>query len=512
MLKYFKEELQAKERCFAVVVNQSSSSRKATEMSTTSSFQVNTKNSCVYCKLPHPPSKCTKVTSVSARRNILRKSARCYICLQVGHLSRSCGSDYKCNRCLKRHHISLCDFDASREDKSNENRDRKPKDINNEFRNKSHVDGSHNTFHGDSKQDKSQSIETKGLFTENKNRVLLQTAVCQVANVGENKSLLSRLLLDSGSQRTYITNSLRQRLNLPTLRTEKIIIQTFNGGIAESRDADIVQLRVCSRKKSNLNIYVEAICVPQICSPLRNQNIEFAVKEYDHLKNLDLAEIVDYTDSMEVDILVGLDFYFSFVSGNIIRGSHGPVAVQTNLGWVLSGSYQKDNESDEFSTQLFTTHLFNLNLLSEDKHETLTNVMNKFWNIDNLGVQNEVDVLKKFENELTFNGKRYVVKLPLKPHRDQLPDNYSLAMRRLKILLSKLYKQPTLASEYNKIVNQYIEDGIVEYVPSENTGEINEVHYLPHRAVVRENRETSKVRIVYDASARLPNEPSLNDC
>ena len=39
------------------------------------------------------------------------------------------------------------------------------------------------------------------------------------------------------------------------------------------------------------------------------------MEEYDHLKNLDLAEIVDYTDSMEVDILVGLDFYFSFVFG-----------------------------------------------------------------------------------------------------------------------------------------------------------------------------------------------------
>ena len=38
------------------------------------------------------------------------------------------------------------------------------------------------------------------------------------------------------------------------------------------------------------------------------------------------------------------------------------------------------------------------------------------------------------------------------------------------------------------------------------------MHYLPHRAVIREDKETTKIRVVYDASARLSNEPSLNEC
>jgi hypothetical protein len=37
------------------------------------------------------------------------------------------------------------------------------------------------------------------------------------------------------------------------------------------------------------------------------------------------------------------------------------------------------------------------------------------------------------------------------------------------------------------------------------------VHYLPHHAVVCRNKDTTKVTVVYDASANC-NGPSLNDC
>ena len=37
--------------------------------------------------------------------------------------------------------------------------------------------------------------------------------------------------------------------------------------------------------------------------------------------------------------------------------------------------------------------------------------------------------------------------------------------------------------------------------------------YIPHKAVVRENAESTKMRIVYDASAKAStSSPSLNEC
>ena len=53
--------------------------------------------------------------------------------------------------------------------------------------------------------------------------------------------------------------------------------------------------------------------------------------------------------------------------------------------------------------------------------------------------------------------------------------------------------------------------GIVENVPSDNKGS-TQVHYLPHHAVIRTDKSTTKLRIVYDASTRANENPSLNEC
>ena len=52
---------------------------------------------------------------------------------------------------------------------------------------------------------------------------------------------------------------------------------------------------------------------------------------------------------------------------------------------------------------------------------------------------------------------------------------------------------------------------IIEKVPVESPHPIGETHYLPHRPVIREDKLSTKVRMVFDASAKTTG-PSLNDC
>ena len=54
-----------------------------------------------------------------------------------------------------------------------------------------------------------------------------------------------------------------------------------------------------------------------------------------------------------------------------------------------------------------------------------------------------------------------------------------------------------------------LKEGILEKVPIDF--KTDNVHYLPHRAVVKEDRETTKVRNVFDVSAKYKNELSLNE-
>lgn len=69
-----------------------------------------------------------------------------------------------------------------------------------------------------------------------------------------------------------------------------------------------------------------------------------------------------------------------------------------------------------------------------------------------------------------------------------------------------------LFTDYDKVVKQYLIKGIVEYVEN-NDNEITfgEVHYLPHRAVIRENNKTTKLCIAFDASSKAKGEHCLNN-
>ena len=66
--------------------------------------------------------------------------------------------------------------------------------------------------------------------------------------------------------------------------------------------------------------------------------------------------------------------------------------------------------------------------------------------------------------------------------------------------------------EYDKIIKQYINDDIVEPIRFTKTSyDLGSVQYLPHCTVVRQNRDTTKVRTAFDTSAHVDSEPSLND-
>ena len=62
------------------------------------------------------------------------------------------------------------------------------------------------------------------------------------------------------------------------------------------------------------------------------------------------------------------------------------------------------------------------------------------------------------------------------------------------------------------VIKEQLDRGIVEEVSESGLGEVGEVHYLPHHPVIRKDKQTTKVRVVFDASCKQGGGPSLNDC
>ena len=239
------------------------------------------------------------------------------------------------------------------------------------------------------------------------------------------------------------------------------------------------------------------------------QPVSFCQDNFDHLAQLDLADPSDGSSHLDIDVLIGCDQYWELVTGETRRGNSGPVALNTELGWVLSGPVASP-AWDTPSTCL-VTHTLRVDGLTHDDLQVLDDRLKSFWELESFGISgSDRSVYDEFGDSVRFVNGRYEVELPWKEAHPALPNNYHLCVQRLRGLLKRLKHNPDVLFEYTSTIRDQLSQGIVEVIqPSEE--DVEKIHYLPHHAVVRHNKDTTKVRVVYDASARADG-PSLNDC
>ena len=71
------------------------------------------------------------------------------------------------------------------------------------------------------------------------------------------------------------------------------------------------------------------------------------------MANLTLAENSPTNENLNIDILIGSDFYWIFFNGNVINANEGPVAMETCLGWVLGGRATTDYTNNNAVENVF---------------------------------------------------------------------------------------------------------------------------------------------------------------
>ncbi|XP_028400806.1 uncharacterized protein LOC114523939 [Dendronephthya gigantea] len=341
---------------------------------------------------------------------------------------------------------------------------------------------------------------------QQRSSVLLQTATAYAYNSVNSKKVMIRILFDSGSQRSYITNELKQKLDLKSEKRETLHLNTFGNDGFKKQNCEMFSFNL-QGKNSEIDIEISALAFPVICSPVTTT---IDVQAYPHLDGLQLADNSDI-ENQSIDMLLGADYYYKIITGEIVNGDNGPTAVASKLGWLLLGP--TSNTSSSYALSNLVIDGRKKTLLEENENDELVRSLKRFWDLESLGiVESEKVPESDIVQDITFNGKRYEVGLPWNNDETApLSNDYELSLNRLNSLINRLKKDPNLFREYNAIIEEQIKEGIVEQVP-ENEKEIDNAHFIPHHGVIRNDRDTTKLRIVFDGSAKQEKDgSSLND-
>ncbi|XP_048488916.1 uncharacterized protein LOC125491321 [Plutella xylostella] len=238
-----------------------------------------------------------------------------------------------------------------------------------------------------------------------------------------------------------------------------------------------------------------------VTSQLPNKPIP--CETWKHLEGITLAD-PSFNKPGRIDMLLGVEVYAKILKNDVIKGPPGsPIAQNTSLGWILFGNVdvQKENE------QLISLHCLDVDMddmlksmweLDENKQRTLT------------ADERLCEEIYRTTHSRDKEG-RYIVKLPMKYKKPRATqgETRNIALKRLQQMERRFERNSELQQEYRKVMEEYIELNHMEEVPQKDIDK--PAVYLPHHAVVKAEKDTSKTRIVFDASCKGTNNVSLND-
>ena len=227
-------------------------------------------------------------------------------------------------------------------------------------------------------------------------------------------------------------------------------------------------------------------------------------REWEHVKGLRLAE-PEFGKPGKIDLLLGVETFVDIVRHGRRRGHHGsPTAIETSFGWVLAGN---TNIQD---TDTVPPH--HVAVLTGD------DLLRQFWELEERFVAHstltpqERAVINHFDVHHSRDTEgRFIVPLPKKPNLTKLGESRAQAVHRF-LSFERIMHSKGQFEEVEKVIEEYFANKHAEPVPLTDLQKPpSEVFYLPMHVVHKESSTTTKVRAVFDASAKTSTGASLND-
>ncbi|UYV77734.1 hypothetical protein LAZ67_15002083 [Cordylochernes scorpioides] len=426
---------------------------------------------CLLCKNSHPIFKCDKFhkSSLLERWNIVKTNNLCFNCLRSNHRVTSCKITMHCKSCNKKHHTLLHSF--------------QPEPLNTTSIEAPIAQSSVSCFLSDT--------------TKPNETILLSTAIVRVR--AENGSFHPcRALIDTGSQRSLITENCREKLNLPVKKNQLTVFGIGNQPIQQSASETFLQFKP---HFSDRIFKISSIILDKITVDLPNFLINR--DNWPHLKNTLLAD-PNFDKTSPIDLVIGADLAPFLYTGKLRFQNHpGPTACSSKLGWILSGNVSSSETGNNYIS-LCSTSQGDDNLRQFFELESVPAALPLTKEEKSCG-----DIYDK--NFCISTDGRYSVGLPFKSVPN-LGDSRQNAMKRFLALERKLHKSSNLLQQYKDFMMEYLSLNHMELIPkNERDKPSDKCYYIPHHCVLRDQSSTTKLRVVFDASCKTSNNYSLND-
>ena len=451
------------------------------------------KPKCPSCSSSHWLSRCntSRKQSLQERQRFVDDHKLCSNCLTPGHFVRDCPKESFCRvqGCIGKHSTFLhprSNANASTASTMTESsiggQDKgvEPPPVNSSTANNGYIKSSYSTS--------SHSVTGLAILP------------VRVKAKGHGKMVETYALLDSGSNTSFCTESLLERLNFKGTKT-KLSLTTLQGE-NEPIDCSLVSLEASDLSENCTVQLPQVYSRPSLPIPPEAIARQEDVDRWPYLKGVNISHI-----DAEIGLLIGSDVPEALQPKEIRPSENGgPFATRTVLGWVLNGPLGR----------AATTQVSAANFVQGSK--TLDELFHDFCNLEFSDTfyesktsmsLNDLKALNIMEETVKLENGHYEMALPWKLYPPRLQNNRTLAERRLLQLKRRLLREPLVHQKYKGFMDDLLAKDYARKVNSQDPGPLGTRWYLPHHPVFNPQKP-GKVRVVFDCSAKQYG-TSLND-
>ncbi|CDW61149.1 DUF1758 domain containing protein, partial [Trichuris trichiura] len=379
---------------------------------------------CAACNRSHPLTQCEQFNSMTLddRLKVARKAKCCFVCLSVGHQSRTCNVQKSCpiSGCSRKHHRLLHGASFRQNVDSTQPISREQQEL----------------------REGSKVVQVGATISDR--AILLLVVPIMVRS--SSATLSTYALLDSGSEASLITEDLAKKLGL-NLKPTAVCLTTFKD--RQPIPTLAVSFEVASCDGSYVLQVREAFTVNRLNLSHRKIAAPAAKATWPHVADVPLNDV----NCSEVQVLLGID-YFEVHRQLEIRSparQGQPYAVRGPLGWMLAGPIQRTSNKNLAARQV------NKVGLSELDTPCVETLLERFWSTESFGTKPNVRLRRPVEIERSEailktstrkRGSRYEVGLLWKNLNPELPNNRPQALGRLAALQRRLFADAKLEEAY----------------------------------------------------------------